>query len=164
MDGIRIPKEVAVAEGVPEDLDSGVLGPYRFPSPDRRRTAARIYIVGAVIAALGTLAGLASGLWVASVGLIALAYLHDRAAWPLKVDQEQALGSGATRVPFPVGHASAALGFRGLRSRPVWNVILYSASDPPDRRALVQLDAVTGVDVDNIYIEDLEVLPDPSHR
>ncbi len=161
MDGIRIPKDLAAAEGVPEDLDSGIPGPYRFPSPDRRRSAAFIYVMGAVIAALGALAGLASGLWVASVGFLGLAYLHDRAAWPLVVDQEQALGSAATRIPFPVGHASAALGFRGLRSRPVWNVILYSSSDPPDRRALVRLDAVTGEQIDSTYIQDLEGITVP---
>lgn len=156
MDGIRISKEVADAEGVPEDLDSGVRGPYRFPSPSRRRTAALIYVVAAVLAVLGALAGLAPGLWVIAVGFLVLAYLHDRAAWPLIVDQEQALGSAATLIPFPVGHASAALGFRGRRSRPVWNVILYSATDPPDRRALVRLDAVTGDQIDATYVEELE--------
>ena len=156
MDGIRIPKEVADAEGVPEDLDSAVPGPYRFPSPTRRRAAALIYVLGAILAALGALAGLAPGLWAVSAGFVVLAYLHDQAAWPLAVVQEQALESAATRVPFPVGHASAALGFSGLRSRPVWNVILYSAAEPPDRRALVRFDATTGMQIDDTYIEDLD--------
>ena len=156
MDGIRIPKDLADAEGVPDDLDSAVLGPYRFPSPTRRRAAALIYVLGALLATLGALAGLASGLWAVSAGLLVLAYVHDQAAWPLVVEQEQALSSAATLVPFPVGHASAALGFSGLRSRPVWNVILYSAAEPPDRRALVWFDATSGVQIDDTYIEDLD--------
>ena len=155
MDGIRIPEEVARAEGVPDDLDSSVLGPYRFPSPLRRRRAAFVYLVGAFLAALGALAGLAPGLWAIAAGFLVVAFLHDRAAWPLLIEQEEALTTAATMVPFAVGHASAALGFVGLRSRPVWNVILYSAQDPPDRRALVRLDATTGGQVDNTYVEDL---------
>lgn len=156
MDGIRIPKEIADSEGVPEDLNSAVLGPYRFPSPTRRRAAALIYVLGALLAALGALAGLASGLWALSAGFLVLAYLHDQAAWPLVIEQEQAFGAAAALVPFPVGHASAALGFSGWRSRPIWNVILYSAADPPDRRALVRFDAATGIQIDDTYIEDLE--------
>ena len=156
MDGIRIPEEVARAEGVPEDLDSGVLGPYRFPSPLRRRRAAFVYVAGAVLGALGALAGLASGLWLISGGFLVVAFLHDRAAWPLGIEQEEALHAAAVRVPFAVGHASAALGFVGLRSRPVWNVILYSAAEPPDRRALVRLDATTGAQLDSTYVEEVD--------
>ena len=156
MDGIRIPDEVARAEGVPEDLDSAVLGPYRFPSPLRRRTAALVYVAAAVLSGLGALAGLPSGLWVISGAFLVVAFLHDRAAWPLVIEQEAALNTAAAQVPFAVGHASAALGFVGLRSRPVWNVILYSAEEPPDRRALVRLDATTGGRLDTPYLEDIE--------
>lgn len=156
MDGIRIPEDVAKAEGVPEDLDSGLLGPYRFPSPVRRRTAALVYVAAAVLSALGALAGLASGFWVVSAAFLVVAFLHDRAAWPLVIEQEEALIASAASVPFAVGHASAALGFVGLRSRPVWNVILYSAEEPPDRRALVRLDAITGKRLDTPYTEKVE--------
>ncbi len=49
----------------------------------------------------------------------------------------------ATRtVGFPVGHASAQLVWRGLRSRPTWRILLYSADSPPSQRGLVELDAV----------------------
>ena len=156
MDGIRIPEEIAKAEGVPEDLDSGVLGPYRFPSPQRRRTAALVYVAAAILSALGALAGLAPGLWAISAGFLVVAFLHDRAAWPLVMEQEEALTTAAALVPFAVGHASAALGFVGLRSRPAWAVILYSAEEPPDRRALVRLDATTGARLDSPYVEEIE--------
>jgi hypothetical protein len=51
----------------------------------------------------------------------------------------------ATRTAgFPVGHASAQLGWRGLRSRPVWRILVYSIEEPPDQRGLVLVDAVDG--------------------
>ena len=37
--GIHIPREVAEAEGLPEELDANIVGPYRFPDPRRRRIA-----------------------------------------------------------------------------------------------------------------------------
>ncbi|MEZ5139075.1 MAG: hypothetical protein R2711_10025 [Acidimicrobiales bacterium] len=46
------------------------------------------------------------------------------------------------RVAFPVGHASAQLGWRGLASRPTWRILLYSAENPPTRRGLVSIDEV----------------------
>jgi hypothetical protein len=64
------------------------------------------------------------------------------AAWSLKVDQIEALAVAGRTVGFPVGHASAQLGWRGLRSRPSWRILLYSADSPPTRRGLVELDAV----------------------
>lgn len=155
MEGIRIPREVAEAEGVPEDLDSGVLGAYRFPSPARRRISARIYTAAAGLAALAALAELSPGFWAAALGLLVLAFLHRNAAWPLRIDQEEAFRRAAAASPFPVGHASASLVFVGFRSRPVWAVVLYSAEDPPDRRALVRLEAVTGDPLGETYVEEL---------
>jgi hypothetical protein len=66
------------------------------------------------------------------------------AAWPLKVDQTEALATASRTVGFPVGHASAQLAWRGLRSRPTWRILLYSADEPPSIRGLVELDAVDG--------------------
>ena len=48
------------------------------------------------------------------------------------------------QVGFPVGHASAQQVWHGLRSRPTWRVLCYSAEEPPDRRGLVLVDAVDG--------------------
>ena len=155
-DGIRIPADVAREAGVPDDLDSGQLGPYRFPSPARRRIGGRIYLTAGLLAVFGALANLGAGLWVVALGLLALAYVHYRTAWSLAIDQERALDMAAALAPFPVGHASAALGFVGGRSRPVWNLILYSAEDPPVMRALVRIDAVSGHRIDEVYTEQLE--------
>ena len=48
------------------------------------------------------------------------------------------------RVGFPVGHASAQLGWRGLLSRPTWRILVYSAENPPKQRGLVLVDGVDG--------------------
>ena len=69
---------------------------------------------------------------------------HFATAWPLVVDQTEALLIASRTVGFAVGHASAQLAWRGLRSRPAWRILLYSADEPPTMRGLVELDAVDG--------------------
>ena len=130
---------------LPEDLDvTAYVGPYLFPDIRRRRVA------GAILAVLGAgslLGGLASdngGLVAAGVLLLLLGAYHVAAAWPLKVDQIDGLAVASRTVGFPVGHASAQLGWRGVRSRPSWRILLYSADAPPSLRGLVEVDAVDG--------------------
>ena len=142
--GIEIPKDVAKAAGVPHDLDSSVGGRYRFPSPARRRIAGGVYAIGALGAGLGAVLGLPSGMWAVAVVLTFLSFFHFVTAWEVRVDETQALRTAGGEVGFPVGHASATLRFEGVRSRPVWGVLLYSADDPPARRALVRIDATAG--------------------
>lgn len=152
-DGIHIPSAVAEAEGVPEELDSSVVGPYRFPDPLRRRIAGWIYAATALAMAL--LAISEPLVWFAVVVAAVLAGWHLVSAWPLELDQETALARAAAEVDFPVGHASAAVTFVGWRSRPRWQVVLYSADDPPSTRALVQYDGVSGELSEPVYVEDV---------
>jgi hypothetical protein len=132
-------------DALPEDLDvTAYVGPYTFPDIKRRRIAGTIY---ALIAAGCLAAGLVvdnSGFLLAA-GLLGLTSVyHFLAGYPLRVDQTEALGIASRAVGFPVGHASAQLAWRGLRSRPTWRILLYSADEPPSIRGLVQLDAVDG--------------------
>lgn len=162
---INIPQDVADAEGVPDDLDSSELGPYRFPTPLRRRNAAWFYVGAAVLAVVGVAAGLPTGLLGVAGLLVAIALVHFASAWHLAIEQEEALESAATEVPFAVGHASAAVAFVGWRAKPVWNIIVYSAVEPPDQRALVRLDGTTGELIDEVYVEDLDPIEvdEPAH-
>jgi len=91
-----------------------------------------------------------------AIGLVALAAWNFASAWPLSVDETKALSVAGSVVDFPVGHASAAVTFRGFRSRPRWSVILYSAAEPPDQRALVVVDAVSGEVAEEPYVEEVE--------
>jgi hypothetical protein len=130
---------------LPEDLDvTAYAGPYLFPDIRRRRIPAMLY---AGVAALALWAGLATannGL-IAGAVIVALVAIYSWiAAWPLAVDQTEALATASRTVGFPVGHASAQLAWRGLRSRPTWRILLYSADEPPSIRGLVELDAVEG--------------------
>ena len=132
-------------DSLPEELDvTAYVGPYTFPDIKRRRIAGTIY---AVLALLCLWAGLAfdNAGFVLGAGLLGFtAAYHFIAGWPLRIDQTEALAIASRAVGFPVGHASAQLAWRGLRSRPTWRILLYSADEPPSIRGLVQLDAVDG--------------------
>jgi hypothetical protein len=62
----------------------------------------------------------------------------------MRVDEKEALAAAGEAVGFAIGHASAQQVWRGLRSRPAWRVLCYSAEDPPLQRGLVLVDAVDG--------------------
>ena len=95
--------------------------------------------------------------------MLALAVWHWLAAWPLNLQPEEALVIASRNAPFPIGHASAAVIFFGLRSRPRWHVVMYDAAEPPTARALVVVDGVTGEVADDPYTETFSTeLPSPS--
>lgn len=140
-------------EELPEDLDITVARPYRVPDNRKRRIAAGGYVAAAAVCAAGAVVSGNGGLLAAAVFLAVAAAYHYACAWPLHVDETGALAASAAATGFPVGHASAQLAWRGLRSRPVWRVLLYSADEPPSKRGLVELDAVDG-EVLGTYTED----------
>lgn len=130
---------------LPEELDvTAYVGPYTFPDVARRRIAGAVHlgVAGACIVAWAV--GGNGGLAAAGGLLAAVAAYHFAAGWRLRVDQTEALAAASRAVGFPIGHASAQLTWRGLRSRPAWRILLYSAEEPPGTRGLVELDAVDG--------------------
>ncbi|HEX2038819.1 MAG TPA: hypothetical protein VHF47_03690 [Acidimicrobiales bacterium] len=145
---------------LPADLDvTGYVGPYQFPDNARRRVPGVLYLVaGAGCIALwaayrdgGVLVN-DGFLWV-GILFAALGVYHFVAGYRLHVRETDALAAAARTVGFPVGHASAQLGWRGLRSRPTWRILLYSADDPPTKRGLVLVDAVDAEVVAH-FVED----------
>jgi hypothetical protein len=133
------------ADELPEDLDvTAYVGPYVFPDIKRRRIAGTIYLVMGALALWVALATDNRGLLFGAILLAVIAVYHFVAGWPLRIDQTQALAVASRTVGFPVGHASAQLAWRGLRSRPAWRILVYSADEPPSVRGLVELDAVDG--------------------
>jgi hypothetical protein len=71
----------------------------------------------------------------------------------LRLQPEEALTIAAQRAPFPIGHASAAVIFVGLFSRPRWHVVMYDAAEPPSARALVVVDGIDGAVMGDPYTE-----------
>lgn len=150
-------------DSLPEDLNvSGYVGPYKFPNNSRRRIPGIIYIaigmggIGLSLAA-GTDAVLVNrGFVVGGIALILFGLYHLQAGWHLAVDEKNALMAAARQVKFPVGHASAQLAWRGLRSRPTWRILLYSNEAPPSQRGLVLVDGVDGKIVDSFVEENPE--------
>ena len=148
-----------VSDQLPADLDPhGYVGPYQFPDNSRRRITGAIYLAVAVgVVVLVALAEdsplLNGGVVVAAVGLAVLGLYHLQAGWPLGVDEADALVVAIRCAGFPVGHASAQMAWRGLRSRPTWRILVYSNESPPGRRGLVVVDGVDGTVVAS-HIED----------
>lgn len=140
-----------VTDVLPEDLNAAeYVGPYVFPNNNRRRVPGYLYLaLGAACiaawAAVGSDGVLVNGGFLgAGVLLVLLGGYQLVAGWNLDVDERDALVAATRQVGFAVGHASAQLGWRGIRSRPTWRILLYSAEEPPLTRGLVLVDGVDG--------------------
>ncbi|CAN5734171.1 hypothetical protein BH20ACT2_BH20ACT2_22400 [soil metagenome] len=146
---------------LPDDLDaSGYVGPYVFPNNNRRRIPGYLYLaIAVVLTALWAFTRSSDpvlvndGFIAAAIGLALIGTYHLLAGWDLAVDERDALVAATRQVGFAVGHASAQMGWRGLRSRPTWRILVYSAEEPPTRRGLVLVDGVDGEIVD-FFVED----------
>jgi hypothetical protein len=145
---------------LPADLDaSGYVGPYQFPDNSRRRIPGLIYLALALacvalwLAARDRWAFVNDGFVWAAAALAAVAVLSITSGWRMHVREVDALVAAQRAVGFPVGHASAQQVWRGLRSRPTWRVLCYSAEEPPRRRGLVLVDAIDGAVVEQL-VED----------
>ncbi len=161
-------RDSEVRDSLPEDLDpSAVVEPYLFPNNSRRRIPAVLYgFIGAVCILASVVIGedtpivkdsfVNNGVLVAGIVLILVGLYHAQAGWDLSFDEEQALQAAARDVGFPVGHASAQLGWRGLRSRPTWKVLLYSNEPSPRHRGLVLVDGIDGEIIDRFVEQNPE--------
>ena len=161
------PSDDDIRDVLPDDLNAAEhVGAYRFPDNSRRRWPALIYTVIAACCLALYLTRDDSALvnagyaWAALLlGLVAL--YSFTSGWRMHVDEQEALVAAQGAVGFPVGHASAQQVWRGLRSRPTWRVLVYSAEEPPRRRGLVLVDAVDGRVVEHLVqdnpVEDWEI-------
>ncbi len=149
-----------VRDSLPAELDpSKLTATYLFPNNSRRRIPAVLYmLIGAGCIALWALIGsdavlVNRGVLIAGIALIVVGAYHWQGGWDLSFDEQHALGAAGRSVGFPVGHASAQLGWRGLRSRPTWRILLYSNESSPTRRGLVLVDGIDGEIIDQ-FVED----------
>ena len=150
-----------IRDALPDDLDAaGYVGPYLFPNNNRRRIPGIIYLVLAALCLLlwathrdGPQVLVNGGFLAAGIGLALFGIYSIVSGWNLAVDEADALVEAVKIVGFPVGHASAQMGWRSLLSRPTWRILLYSAEDPPAQRGLVLVDGVQG-QVLEWFVED----------
>lgn len=131
-------------DSLPDDLDiTKYVGPYQFPSPRRRRTAAySILIISFVSILIGFNAHNAAMIG-GGIAFVLVGVFFFVTAWPLEVDDLTALTTAGSQAPFSVGHASAQLCFTGWLSKPMWRVVVFSSDEPPTQRGLVEIDAVS---------------------
>lgn len=162
--GMTEPDPDEVRDELPDDLiAAGYVGPYQFPDNSRRRIPGAIYLAIAV-ACMALWAGaregspiVNDGFLYAGVALAVMGLVSITSGWRMHVDEKQALVVAQQAVGFPIGHASAQQVWRGLRSRPTWRVLCYSAEEPPARRGLVLVDAVDGEVVEHLVEENPEI-------
>jgi hypothetical protein len=153
--------EADIRDTLPDDLNAaGYVGPYLFPNNNRRRIPAILYwVIAAGCLVLWFTSKddnpvLVNGGYVAAaIALVLIGVYSFVTGWNLDVDERDALVIATRQVGFPVGHASAQMGWRGLLSRPTWRILVYSAEDPPDKRGLVLVDGVDGTVVE-WFVED----------
>ncbi len=140
-----------IRDELPDDLNpTEFVGAYQFPDNSRRRIPGAIYLVlgRAVPGRLHDCADVADRQRRVVLGR-GIARRRRRlisitSGWRMHVDEKEALVEAQQAIGFPVGHASAQQVWHGIRSRPTWRVLCYSAEEPPQRRGLVLVDAVDG--------------------
>lgn len=142
---------------LPDDLNvSEFVGAYKFPDNSRRRIPGGLYVGLAIVLGVALFAVDSSspyangGVAFACVVLAVFGIFSITSGWKMSVDEKGALVIATRAVGFPVGHASAQQVWRGLRSRPTWRIFCYSAEEPPLRRGLVLVDAVSGAVVESM--------------
>jgi len=96
----------------------------------------------------------------AAITLALVGLYHLQGGWKLSIDETGALVEAAKIAGFPVGHASAQMVWRGIRSRPAWRVLLYSSESPPIQRGLVMIDAVNGSLIESHFEKNPETWKD----
>jgi hypothetical protein len=159
-DEIHAPASDDIRDQLPAELDaSGYVGIYRFPDNSRRRIPGMLYLaIAAILFAVWLTkrddAVLINGGFAATAAaLAALGILSITSGWRMQLDETDALVTATRAAGFPVGHASAQLAWRGLRSRPTWRILCYSTEEPPRSRGFVLVDAVDGTVISRI-VED----------
>ena len=146
---------------LPPELDvTGYVGPYVFPNNSRRRVPGALYAFLGVVAIAVWALTLRSdpnivnvGFLAAGIALLVLAAHHFRAGWELRIDETDALLAAVRAVGFPVGHASAQMGWRGWFSRPTWRILVFSNEIRPLQRGLVLVDG-TDAEILDVIVEE----------
>ena len=149
---------------LPDDLQpSEFVGAYLFPDNSRRRIPGMIYLGLAGLCVLirfvfADAAVVNDGLLWAAGLLAAVGVFSITSGWRMHIDEKDALVSAQQALGFPVGHASAQQVWRGVRSRPTWRVLCYSAEEPPQQRGLVLVDALDGSILEKLVESNPEVV------
>lgn len=148
---------------LPDDLNpAGFVGAYQFPDNSRRRIQGAIYLAAAAVTigvylTLDASSAVVNGGFLASGILLAVvAVFCFSSGWKMHIDEKEALVAAQQSVGFAVGHAAAQQVWHGVRSRPTWRVLCYSAEEPPQRRGLVLIDAVDGHTVQQLVQDNLD--------
>ncbi|MCP4225069.1 MAG: hypothetical protein GY773_17160 [Actinomycetia bacterium] len=152
-----------VDDALPDDLQPHLVDPedYIFPNNNRRRIPGYLYLAIAIgltvlVLAVDDSLFVNRGLLGAAVILGVVGIYSIISGWNLDIDERDALVAAVAEVGFPIGHASAQMGWRGLLSRPTWRILLYSADEPPTKRGFVLVDGLDGSIIESFTEENPE--------
>ncbi len=154
-----------VRDELPDALQpSEFVGAYLFPDNSRRRVPGAIYLVIAAVCVAVRVgapdAAIVNDGWLLAAALVAVAgIMNITSGWRMNVDEKDALVKAQQAVGFAGGHASAQQVWRGMRSRPTWRVLCYSAEEPPLERGLVLVDGIDGGIVEQLVESNPEAVP-----
>jgi hypothetical protein len=153
-----------IRDVLPDDLNAkDFVGPHQFPNNSRRRIPGAMYLFLSLVCLILWLVFppeeavlVNDGILLAAVLLAVAGLISITSGWRMRIDEKEALVLATSAVGFTVGHASAQQVWRGLRSKPTWRILCYSAEEPPRQRGLVLVDAVDG----SVYERLVEANPD----
>lgn len=156
---------------LPDDLDyANYVGAYQFPDNSRRRIPGYLYVALAIVCLVlyltrrDTSPIVNGGFAWAAAALGAVGLFSITSGWRMSIDEQQALVEAQRAIGFPIGHASAQQVWHGIRSRPTWRVLCYSAEEPPRQRGLVLVDAVDGRVLQHLAEDNPEQWRTPEER
>ena len=156
-----------ITDQLPDDLNvHGFEGPYDFPDNSRRRIPGFLYLLLSsvfffIFLIFGSSPFVNWGYITTSAVLFLIGVYHLQAGWKLSIDETGALLEATKTAGFPVGHASAQMVWRGIRSKPTWRILLYSSESPPTFRGLVMIDAISGQVKESHFEKNPEIWTNP---
>ncbi len=159
VEGINIPSKVAEEQFVPADLNSLAVGNYTVPIPSKRKIYPYLSLIVLLLFYFFSLSYKFINFIPVFLILIFLTIFLFAINNDFYIDQKIIIETILDKIDFAVGYYSIALTFQfKLTSllKPVWTVIVYSSENPPKKRTIIEIDALSGETIDKLYTENLD--------
>lgn len=158
VDGIEINQDAAENALLPDDLNSLAVGSYVVPNPNRRKYYPRYVLLIIAITYISSLLLPFINFNTSLIILVIVAFLLFLVNNKFQIYQEEVIERILKYIEHSIGYYSIALtfmfNFKNILT-PVWTVIVYSHESPPLFKTIIEVNAYSGVLLDNPYTESL---------
>tara|TARA_B100001996_G_scaffold2721_1_gene2376 strand:+ start:773 stop:1258 length:486 start_codon:yes stop_codon:yes gene_type:complete len=158
VDGIEINQDAAENALLPDDLNSLAVGSYVVPNPNRRKYYPMYVLLIVVITYISSLLLPFINFNTSLIILVIVAFLLFLVNNKFQIYQEEVIERILKYIEHSIGYYSIALtfmfNFKNILT-PVWTVIVYSHESPPQFKTIIEVNAYSGVLLDNPYTESL---------